>query len=153
MGFKLVRGAYMEKERARSMDLKLESPIQVSKEVTDRDFDKAIDLCFENRDFISIMAGTHNEHSSKYLAEKIEDQSISKTDDRFWFAQLYGMSDHISFNLAEQGFNVVKYLPYGPVRKVLPYLSRRATENSSVKGQAGRELALINREIERRKSA
>jgi proline dehydrogenase len=98
------------------------------------------------------MAGTHNEESSLLLAELIENNNISKSDDRFWFAQLYGMSDHISYNLAHKGFNVAKYLPYGPVKEVLPYLSRRAQENSSVKGQSSRELTLIRQELKRRKA-
>ncbi|MBR9859459.1 proline dehydrogenase [bacterium] len=151
IGFKLVRGAYMEKEGARAKEFNYPNPIQDSKENTDQDYNDALKLCFENRDITSVCAGTHNEKSSYLLAELMDKEGISKSDTRFWFAQLYGMSDHISFNLAAQGFNVVKYLPYGPVKKVLPYLSRRAIENSSVKGQAGRELSLINKELERRK--
>ena len=153
LGFKLVRGAYMEKERLRAAEKGYVSPIQVSKENTDRDYDEALKLCFENKDVVSIMAGTHNEASSYLLAQLIADAQLDKKDDRFWFAQLYGMSDHISFNLAHAGYNVAKYLPYGPVKEVLPYLSRRAQENSSVKGQAGRELSLIITEIKRRKLA
>jgi len=153
IGFKLVRGAYMEKERLRAAEKGYVSPIQVSKENTDSDYDEALRLCFENRDVVSVMAGTHNEASSYLLAQLIADAQLDKKDDRFWFAQLYGMSDHISFNLAHAGYNVAKYLPYGPVKEVLPYLSRRAQENSSVKGQAGRELSLIITEIKRRKLA
>ena len=153
IGFKLVRGAYMEKERLRAAEKGYVSPIQVSKENTDSDYDEALRLCFENRDVVSVMAGTHNEASSYLLAKLIADAQLDKKDDRFWFAQLYGMSDHISFNLAHAGYNVAKYLPYGPVKEVLPYLSRRAQENSSVKGQAGRELSLIITEIKRRKLA
>ena len=153
IGFKLVRGAYMEKERLRAAEKGYVSPIQVSKENTDSDYDEALRLCFENKDVVSVMAGTHNEASSYLLAQLIADAQLDKTDDRFWFAQLYGMSDHISFNLAHAGYNVAKYLPYGPVKEVLPYLSRRAQENSSVKGQAGRELSLIITEIKRRKLA
>jgi len=153
LGFKLVRGAYMEKERLRAAEKGYVSPIQVSKENTDSDYDEALRLCFENRDVVSVMAGTHNEASSYLLAQLIADAQLDKKDDRFWFAQLYGMSDHISFNLAHAGYNVAKYLPYGPVKEVLPYLSRRAQENSSVKGQAGRELSLIITEIKRRKLA
>ena len=152
MGFKLVRGAYLEKEIERALEFRYVNPIQPTKENTDKDYNKAIELCFENRNRVSVCAGTHNEESSYLLAKLIIDNSIDKTDDRFWFAQLYGMSDHISFNLAEAGFNVAKYLPYGPVKDVLPYLARRAKENSSVKGQAGRELSLINKELQRRKS-
>ena len=151
LGFKLVRGAYMEKERLRAAEKGYVSPIQVSKENTDSDYDEALKLCFENKDVVSIMAGTHNESSSYLLAQLIADAQLDKKDDRFWFAQLYGMSDHISFNLAHAGYNVAKYLPYGPVKEVLPYLSRRAQENSSVKGQAGRELSLIITEMKRRK--
>jgi proline dehydrogenase len=101
---------------------------------------------------VSICAGSHNEESNYLMAKLIDDAGLEKNDDRFWFAQLYGMSDHISYNLANAGYNVAKYLPYGPVKKVLPYLARRAKENSSVKGQAGRELKLIQQEIERRKA-
>lgn len=152
LGFKLVRGAYMEKEAARAEELGYSNPIQDSKEDTDAEYDAAIRLCFENRDIVSICAGTHNEESSALLASLLAESSIDKKDDRFWFAQLYGMSDHISYNLAAADYNVAKYLPYGPIREVLPYLSRRAQENSSVKGQAGRELRLITAEIKRRKN-
>lgn len=152
LGFKLVRGAYMEKESTRAIELEYPNPIQDSKEATDQDYDAALRLCFEHRDILSIMAGTHNEKSSHLLAQLIEDHQLDHADDRFWFAQLYGMSDHISYNLAYEGFNVAKYLPYGPVKEVLPYLSRRAQENSSVKGQSSRELTLILREIKRRKA-
>jgi proline dehydrogenase len=153
IGYKLVRGAYMEKEGERAQEMNYPNPIQDSKENTDRDYNRAIQLCFDNRDIVSVCAGTHNEESSYMLAQLIQENNIAKKDDRFWFAQLYGMSDHISFNLAQSGYNVAKYLPYGPVREVLPYLSRRAQENTSVKGQAGRELALIMKEIKRRQSA
>lgn len=152
LGLKLVRGAYMEKEADRAEELGYDDPIQDSKEDTDRDYNDALQLCFDNRDVVYFCAGTHNEESSLLLAELIEKHQIDKKDDRFWFAQLYGMSDHISFNLAHQGYNVAKYLPYGPVKEVLPYLSRRAQENSSVKGQAGRELTLIRKELNRRRS-
>jgi proline dehydrogenase len=152
IAFKLVRGAYMEKESARAEEMGYQNPIQNSKAETDTDYNVALKLCFDNKDIVSIMAGTHNEESSYKLADLLESNEIDRNDDRFWFAQLYGMSDHISFNLANAGFNVAKYLPYGPVKEVLPYLSRRAQENSSVKGQAGRELSLIMKEIKRRKS-
>ncbi|MDB4160847.1 proline dehydrogenase family protein [Bacteroidia bacterium] len=151
MAFKLVRGAYMEKESERARDWGYDNPIQDSKQDTDDDYDAAIKLCFDNRDVVSICAGTHNEKSSLILAKLLKNSDIEKNDDRFWFAQLYGMSDHISYNLAASGYNVAKYLPYGPIREVLPYLSRRAQENSSVKGQAGRELSLIQSELKRRK--
>jgi proline dehydrogenase len=153
VGFKLVRGAYMEKESNRALALGYDDPIQNSKKETDEDYDEAIRLCFENRDVVSFCAGTHNEKSSLLLAQLIDEGDVAVNDDRFWFAQLYGMSDHISYNLAAAGYNVAKYLPYGPIIKVLPYLSRRAQENSSVKGQAGRELRLISAEISRRKKA
>lgn len=153
LGFKLVRGAYMEKEAARALENGYTNPIQKSKQDTDEDYDAAIKLCYDNRDIVSICAGTHNEKSSLYLAQLLQEGDIAKNDDRFWFAQLYGMSDHISYNLAAAGYNVAKYLPYGPIKEVLPYLSRRAQENSSVKGQAGRELSLITSELKRRKLA
>ena len=152
IGFKLVRGAYMEKEAKRAQQMNYPNPIQDTKADTDDDYNLALRICFENRDVVAVMAGTHNEESSLLLAQLIENNNISKTDDRFWFAQLYGMSDHISFNLAYEGYNVAKYLPYGPVKEVLPYLSRRAQENSSVKGQSSRELSLIRKEIKRRKA-
>ena len=152
IGFKLVRGAYMEKEAKRAQQMNYPNPIQDTKADTDHDYNLALKICFENRDIVAVMAGTHNEESSLLLAQLIENNNISKTDNRFWFAQLYGMSDHISFNLAHEGFNVAKYLPYGPVKEVLPYLSRRAQENSSVKGQSSRELSLIKQEINRRKA-
>lgn len=150
IGFKLVRGAYLEKETERAIEKKYPNPIQDSKTDTDLDYDRAIQLCFDQRDITEVCAGTHNEESSYLLARLMDEHNVDHKDERFWFAQLYGMSDHISFNLAAEGFNVAKYLPYGPVKEVLPYLARRAKENSSVKGQAGRELNLINRELQRR---
>ena len=142
----------MEKEAKRAQQMNYPNPIQDTKADTDHDYNSALKICFENRDVVAVIAGTHNEESSILLAQLIENNNISKTDNRFWFAQLYGMSDHISFNLAHEGFNVAKYLPYGPVKEVLPYLSRRAQENSSVKGQSSRELSLIKQEIYRRKA-
>ena len=153
LGIKLVRGAYLEKENSRAESLGIESPIQNTKEDTDRDYDQAVVLCFENRSIVSFMAATHNEKSSALLAELIIKEKISPNDKRFFFGQLYGMSDHISYTLAPLGFNVTKYLPFGPVRDVLPYLSRRAQENSSIKGQSSRELDLIQKELKRRKLA
>lgn len=153
IGFKLVRGAYMEKEADRAQQMNYPNPIQDTKKDSDNDFNQALKICFDNRDIVAVMAGTHNEESSLLLTELIENNNISKSDDRFWFAQLYGMSDHISYNLAHKGFNVAKYLPYGPVKEVLPYLSRRAQENSSVKGQSSRELTLIRQELKRRKAS
>lgn len=153
VGFKLVRGAYMEKEAARAREKGYPNPIQNTKADTDADYNKALELCVKNCDVVSICAGTHNEESSLLLVDLLESSNIQKSDDRFWFAQLFGMSDHISYNLASAGYNVAKYLPYGPIKEVLPYLSRRAQENSSVKGQAGRELSLIQKELKRRKLA
>ena len=151
LGVKLVRGAYMEKERARAAEKGYVDPIQPSKEASDRDFDLAVTFCLDHIDRISVCAGTHNEKSSLHLAHAIDERKLNRTDKRIYFAQLYGMSDHISFNLSNAGFNVAKYLPYGPIREVIPYLIRRAQENTSVKGQTGRELTLIQREMKRRK--
>ncbi|MBO6517317.1 MAG: proline dehydrogenase family protein [Bacteroidia bacterium] len=152
LGYKLVRGAYMEKERARAEEKNYDSPIQPDKESTDRDFDRALTTCFEHREMVSTCLGTHNENSSKLLADLMTKEGVEVNDNRFWFAQLYGMSDNISFNLAQEGFNVAKYLPYGPIQAVLPYLGRRAQENSSVSGQVGREMSLIVSELKRRKA-
>ncbi len=151
IGAKLVRGAYMEKERKRAQENGYPSPIQPDKESSDRDYDASLKLCFSNADIVSICAGTHNEHSSQYLVELMKTGNFSPSDRRFYFSQLYGMSDHISYNLSLNGYNVAKYVPYGPVKEVLPYLIRRAQENTSVKGQTGRELNLITREKRRRK--
>jgi proline dehydrogenase len=151
LGAKLVRGAYMEKERARASEKGYPSPIQDSKENTDRDYDNALHFCISHKDKIGFCAGSHNEKSSKYLVEMMKEKNIAASDPHIWFSQLYGMSDHISFNLAKGGYNVAKYVPYGPVKEVLPYLIRRAQENTSVKGQTGRELSLIIKEQERRK--
>lgn len=151
VGFKLVRGAYMEKERARAKEEGYPSPIQDTKADSDKDFDAAIALCVANKDITKVCVGTHNETSSQLLVDLLEKEGISKDDDRFWFAQLYGMSDNISFNLADAGYKVAKYLPYGPVKSVLPYLSRRAEENTSVAGQSGREISLVIKELKRRK--
>ncbi len=151
LGAKLVRGAYMEKERDRAEEMKYESPIQPDKESTDRDFDAALAFCVQNRKRISLCAGSHNEWSNSYLAELLHKNKIEKNDSEIYFAQLYGMSDNISFKLAKEGYNVVKYVPYGPVRAVLPYLYRRSQENSSVAGQSSRELSYIKKEIARRR--
>ena len=151
LGVKLVRGAYMEKERARAAEMGYCDPIQPNKEASDRDFDLAVTYCVENLDRISVCAGTHNEKSSLHLARVIDERKLARNDKRIFFAQLYGMSDHISYNLANAGYNVAKYLPYGPIREVIPYLIRRAQENTSVKGQTGRELSLIQKEMQRRR--
>ncbi|MES2728073.1 MAG: proline dehydrogenase family protein [Bacteroidota bacterium] len=150
LGLKLVRGAYMEKERKRAQELNYTDPIQPTKETSDKDYDNALRYCIENIDTISICAGTHNETSSKLLAELMLAKNIPNNDRRIYFSQLYGMSDNLSYNLADAGYNVAKYLPYGPVKSVLPYLFRRAAENTSVKGQTGRELKLILQERTRR---
>jgi proline dehydrogenase len=151
LGAKLVRGAYMEKERARAAEKGYPSPIHDNKENTDTGYDAAVLFCTEHIDRIAICAGTHNEKSSMQLAETMQKKNINTTNKHIYFSQLLGMSDHISYNLANAGYNVAKYVPYGPVREVLPYLIRRAQENTSVKGQTGRELGLIIKEKERRK--
>lgn len=150
LGVKLVRGAYMEKERARAAEKGYRDPIQPNKEATDRDYNAALEFCIENIDRIAICAGTHNEQSSMYLAKLLDEKGIAHNRKHVYFAQLFGMSDHISFNLANAGYNVAKYVPYGPIREVIPYLIRRAQENTSVKGQTGRELSLIQKEMKRR---
>lgn len=151
LGFKLVRGAYMEKERERAQKMGYPSPINPDKVSTDNEYNEAVALCIGNINRVSICAGTHNEMSSLKLAELMQQNGVQPGDKRVYFAQLLGMSDHISYNLAAAGYNVAKYVPYGPVKAVLPYLSRRARENSSVKGQVGRELNLIQTELRRRK--
>ncbi|AXO79148.1 proline dehydrogenase [Olleya aquimaris] len=152
LGYKIVRGAYMEKERERALEKAYDSPICKDKITTDKNFNDCLQYIMESLSDISIFVGTHNEEST-YLAMKImDDLGIDKKDNRVWFGQLYGMSDHISFNLADQGYNVAKYLPFGPVKDVMPYLIRRAEENTSVAGQTGRELTLLKAERKRRKS-
>lgn len=150
-GIKLVRGAYMEKERERAQKMGYPSPIQTNKTNTDLDYNNALQLIIENIDILSLCAGTHNEESSKLLAELISSKGLDKSDRRLYFAQLLGMSDHISYNLSADKFNVAKYVPYGPINEVLPYLLRRADENTSVAGQTGRELGLLMIEKNRRK--
>ena len=150
IGMKLVRGAYMEKERERAEEKGYPSPICKNKAETDKNYDNAIRYMIENSK-MSIFAGTHNEESSYLLMKLAEKHNMSKSDTRIWFGQLYGMSDHISFNLAKHGYNVAKYLPFGPVRDVMPYLIRRAEENTSVAGQTSRELKLLKEERKRRK--
>jgi proline dehydrogenase len=151
LGVKLVRGAYMEKERVRAHECEYQDPIQASKEDTDRDFDLAVRFCLDNRDVVSMCLGTHNEHSCQYCAEQMEANHIQPNDQHIWFAQLLGMSDNISYNLAQAGYNVAKYVPYGPVEAVMPYLFRRADENKSIAGQSSREFMLIRNELMRRK--
>lgn len=150
-GLKIVRGAYMEMERERAAELGYTSPIQPDKASTDRDFDAAIVYMIENHETIDFMVATHNEKSSMLLAHLIDEKGLSRNQPGIYFSQLYGMSDHITYNLAENGYNVVKYLPYGEIETMMPYLFRRARENSSMKGQTSRELQLIKSEIKRRK--
>lgn len=152
-GLKIVRGAYMEKERERAVDMGYPSPIQPDKETTDRDFDDIIRYMLDHIDTIDFMVATHNEESSLLLARLIDERGLPRNHPGIYFSQLYGMSDHITYNLSEQGYNVAKYVPYGAVRTMMPYLFRRAEENSSVEGQTSRELKMIQAEIRRRKSA
>jgi len=151
LGIKLVRGAYMEKERERAKVKGYPSPIQPDKKSSDKDYNEALKFCVDHIDRMAICAGTHNEASSQYLAQLMDEKGIAVNDDRIYFSQLLGMSDHISFNLAKAGYKVAKYLPYGPVAAVLPYLNRRAQENTSISGQMGRELSLLVAEKKRRK--
>ena len=151
LGVKLVRGAYMERERQKAHEDNYCEPVHETKEGTDRDFNVAMEFTVENRDTISVCVGTHNEYSCKYLVELMNNHCIEPTDKHFYFAQLLGMSDNISFNLSKAGYNVAKYVPYGPVDAVMPYLFRRAEENTSVAGQVSREYGLVKREIVRRK--
>jgi proline dehydrogenase len=151
VGAKLVRGAYMEKERERAEEKGYSDPILPDKKSTDQQYDDALRYCVENIDNMELCSGSHNENSNYLLTELIEKHKISRDDKRIYFAQLYGMSDHISFNLANAGYNVVKYVPYGPIETVMPYLFRRAEENTSIAGQSSRELELITKELKRRK--
>ncbi|MFZ4680265.1 MAG: proline dehydrogenase family protein [Flavobacterium sp.] len=151
IGMKIVRGAYMEKENNRAEEMGYPTPICESKEATDINYDTTMTYMMDNLDVMSIFAGTHNESSTYKMIEMMESRGISKNDNRIWFGQLYGMSDNISYNLAKYGFNVAKYLPFGPVRDVMPYLIRRAEENTSVAGQTSRELNLLKTERQRRK--
>ena len=151
IGMKLVRGAYMEKENERAIEKGYPTPICASKEATDENYDAAVKYMVDHLDIMSIFEGTHNEASTYFLMDLMEERGIKSTDNRIWFGQLYGMSDTISFNLADSGYNVAKYLPFGPVKDVMPYLIRRAEENTSVAGQTSRELAMIKAERNRRK--
>ncbi len=152
IGMKLVRGAYMEKEHKRAEENGYPTPICSSKQATDDNYNVAVDYMMKHIDKMAIFAGTHNEESSYKLMEMLKVNNIEIKDQRIWFGQLYGMSDNISYNLASHGYNVAKYLPFGPVRDVMPYLIRRAEENTSVAGQTSRELNLLKAERERRKS-
>lgn len=152
VGVKLVRGAYMEKERERAAEKGYKDPIQPNKDATDRDYNLALEFCVDHINNFALCAGSHNEKSAQVLADLIDSRGLNKSDDRLYFAQLLGMSDHISFNLSNGGYNVAKYVPYGPVREVMPYLLRRAQENTSVAGQTSRELNLLKKERARRKA-
>ncbi|MEJ7647148.1 MAG: proline dehydrogenase family protein [Chryseolinea sp.] len=153
LGAKIVRGAYMEKERGRAEKMGYENPIHPDKDATDKAFNEGLEFCIQHHDRIAMMCGSHNEYSSQYLTTLMKLHHIEPADERVWFAQLYGMSDNISFNLASEGYRVAKYVPYGPVRSVMPYLLRRAAENTSVAGQSSRELVLIRKELNRRKAS
>ncbi len=151
IGVKIVRGAYLEKENERAEEHGYPTPICASKKATDTNFDTTLRYCLEHLDRITVFIGTHNEASTYLALQLMNEMRIIRKDHRVWFGQLYGMSDHISFNLAKEGYNVAKYLPFGPVRDVMPYLIRRAEENTSVAGQTSRELKLLKQEKKRRK--
>ncbi len=151
LGGKLVRGAYMEKEGVRASENQYVNPIHKSKEEVDADYQKAVDFSLEHVETLAICLGTHNEYSCAYCADRMEALGISKNNPHVYFAQLLGMSDNISFNLASVGYNVAKYVPYGPIDAVMPYLFRRAEENTSIAGQSSREFLLVQKEIQRRK--
>ena len=151
IGYKIVRGAYMEKERARATEKGYPDPIQPNKQASDNNYNAGIDFVMQNLDVVSAFFGTHNELSSELIMNKMKGQGLDNSSENVYFGQLYGMSDNITFYLSNKGYNVAKYLPYGPVKDVVPYLTRRAQENTSVAGQTGRELGLIQKELERRK--
>ena len=149
-GVKLVRGAYMNKERQRAEELGYDDPIQPDKSSTDQDYNEAMKLCIDNLNHVSLCAASHNEKSSLFLVELMATRKIDRNHPNIYFSQLYGMGDHLSFNLAKSGYNVCKYLPYGPVGSVMPYLIRRAQENTSVGDQMSRDLRLLQKEMDRR---
>jgi proline dehydrogenase len=152
LGAKLVRGAYMEKERKRASEMNYPSPIQPDKESSDRDYNAGVQFCIEHIDRIALIVASHNEYSNLLAVQLMQQKGLPLNHPHMHWSQLYGMSDNITFNLAHAGCSVSKYLPFGPIKDVIPYLMRRAQENTSVKGQTGRELALIKKELERRKS-
>jgi proline dehydrogenase len=152
LGVKLVRGAYMEKERSRASSKGVQSPIQINKQSTDKDYNEAISFCITHIEDVASVVATHNEESNLFAVQLMEQKGLPYNHPHLHFSQLYGMSDHITFNLAKAGFWVSKYVPFGPLKDVIPYLMRRAQENSSVSGQTGRELALIKKELQRRKT-
>jgi proline dehydrogenase len=151
VGIKAVRGAYLEKENERAEEMGYRTPICASKKETDDNFNETVSYILKHLDSISLFAGTHNEESTHQLMDLMKQHGIAHNDPRVWFGQLFGMSDHITFNMAREGYNVTKYLPFGPVRDVMPYLIRRAEENTSVAGQTNRELELLKKERKRRK--
>lgn len=151
VGIKLVRGAYIEKENKRAIKGNFKSPICESKSATDVNFNEGTRFILSNLDNFSLFCGSHNEKSIYEILDIMKNDGIQKNDSKIWFGQLYGMSDNISFNLAQEGYNVIKYLPFGPIKEVIPYLIRRAEENTSVKGQTSRELELIKKELKRRR--
>ena len=151
LGAKLVRGAYMEKERKRAAEFGYASPIQPDKETTDKDYNAALEFSIAHINKIGLIVASHNEYSNLYATQLLEKNGLSLNHPHIHFSQLYGMSDNITFNLAKAGCSVSKYLPFGPIKDVIPYLMRRAQENSSMSGQTGRELGLIKKEVERRK--
>lgn len=151
LGVKLVRGAYMEKERKRASEQGYSSPIQENKETTDTDYNAGVQFCVDHLEKVGLIVATHNEQSNLYTTEILLEKGFPLNHTRVHFSQLYGMSDNITYNLAAAGCNVSKYVPFGPLRDVIPYLMRRAQENTSVKGQTGRELRLIKKELRRRK--
>ena len=146
----MVRGAYMEKERKRALDNNYPSPIHDTKENTDKEFNNSLLFCVKNINRLSLWVGSHNEDSCLKLMEMMKENKIKRDDDRIWFSQLYGMSDNISYSLSSLKYNVVKLIPFGPIEKTIPYLIRRANENSSVQGQSNRQFTLIKDEITRR---
>lgn len=150
LGAKLVRGAYMEKERKRAEEFSYASPIQADKDATDKDYNEAIAFCIEHIDKVALMVASHNEYSNLYTTQLLEQKGLAPDHPHVHFSQLFGMSDNITFNLAKTGCNVSKYLPFGPIKYVVPYLMRRAQENTSISGQTGRELGLIKKEMNRR---
>ena len=151
LGYKIVRGAYLEKENERAEAMGYKSPICETKEATDTCFNEVLNYILNNLSEIELFIGTHNEESTSLAIHQMKEKKIAKNDSRVWFGQLYGMSDHITFNLAKLGYGVAKYIPFGPVKDVMPYLIRRAEENTSVAGQTSRELSLIKKEKQRRK--
>jgi len=151
LGAKIVRGAYMEKERRRAAEQGYPSPIQPDKGAADKDYNAALKFCVDHIDRIAFVAGTHNEQSCQLLAELLSDKNIDPKNPHVYFSQLLGMSDNLSFNLANANYNVAKYVPYGPIKAVLPYLFRRAQENTAIAGQMSRELSLIVKEKRRRR--